>query len=164
MKEIIKQIRLANENGLYYVALLSSLTLPDICGAIESNNGISNREKYKKWFDKYIAPKYNGNFDGETCYYFRCSMLHQGTTQHHKNRYSKIIFVEPNENYYFHNNIINDALNIDVKTFCEDICCGVEKWLQDVSETENFKKNISKLIKRYPNGLSPYIVRIPVIA
>ena len=143
-----------------------SLTLPDICGAIESNNGEASGDKYKKWFNDYVAPKYLDNFDGEDCYYFRCSLLHQGSSQHSKSKYKRVIFVEPtlSNGYIFHNNILEDALNIDVKIFCEDIINGVEAWLIKNENSDNYNKNNNKYMKRHPNGLSPYIVGVPVIS
>ena len=164
MKKFIEQIKKAYTNDMYYLALNSSLILPDICGALESDNGIAHKDKYIKWFNTYIAPKYNDFLNGEDCYYFRSSIIHQHSTYNKRNKYSKIIFIEPtNNNIIFHNNIINDALNIDIKIFCEDMCQGVEKWFKLKSNNENVKKNMKNSIQRYPNGLSPYITGIPVI-
>src|SRR3990167_10578362 len=122
MKDFLEQIEAALNSNLYYVALFTALSIPDICGALESSDGFATDEKYKKWFDKHIAPKYNGFLTGEDCYYFRCSLLHQGSSYHPKSSYSRIIFVEPQATTnIFHNNILNNALNIDVRIFCKDI-------------------------------------------
>ena len=90
MQDVIQQIRNANRGGLYYVALFSALALPDICAALESNDGQASKDKFIAWFDAHVTPRYNGFLDGETCYNFRCSMLHQGSTQHPRGRYSRI--------------------------------------------------------------------------
>ena len=162
MKDIIKQIRIAYKSQAYYPALFLALALPDICGALESENGQANKNKYKKWFEKYISKNYK-NLNGETCYYFRCAMLHQGSTIHNKSNYNRIIFLEPNDCYKFDDNIINEVLNIDLINFCKNICKGVENWLDDKIENKIIQQNIKKLIKKYPNGISPYIMGIPVI-
>lgn len=166
MRDLISQIRKGLDNNMYYLSLYVSLTLPDICGAIESINGEASGDKYKKWFNDYVAQKYIDNFDGEDCYYFRCSLLHQGSSQHRKSKYKRVIFVEPtlSNGNIFHNNILEDALNIDVKIFCEDIINGVEAWLVKNENLDNYNKNNNKYMKRHPNGLSPYIVGIPVIS
>jgi len=165
MQEIIDQIRAANNANLYYVALLSSLTLPDICAALESDNGEASKAKFIAWFDTHIAPRYNGFLDGKSCYFFRCSMMHQGSTQHPRSRYSRVIFLEPGTSgMTFHNNILNDALNIDVRIFCEDVCLTVERWWPNASMQPLFQVNLSRFVRRYPSGLPPYIVGIPVIA
>lgn len=71
MRDLIHQVRAANESALYYVALISSLTLPDICAALETNDGHAHGASYVAWFDKHVAPRYKGNLNGRACYYFR---------------------------------------------------------------------------------------------
>lgn len=167
MHDLIEQINKAMDSNLYYLALYTALTLPDICAALESNNGKATGDKYKDWFNRYISPKYKGNLTGEECYCIRCSLLHQGITQHNRSNYSRILFIEPSVNnnmgLMVHNNILEDALNIDIKTFCNDIINAVNTWLNDVKGKEPFETNYKRIIKRYPEGLSPYIVGIPII-
>ncbi len=164
MQDVIQQVRDANGQGLYYVALFSALALPDICAALESADGQASKNKYVAWFDTHVAPSYNGFLDGETCYYFRCSMLHQGSTQHPRGRYSRIIFVEPGRSStILHNNILNDALNIDVRIFCEDLCVAAERWWQGAATQPNVQGNLSRFVTRHPIGLAPYIRGVPVI-
>jgi len=164
VRDLLAQIRTASATGLYYVALFPSLSLPDICGAIESLDGGATGPKYMAWFDKWVAPNYAGRLSGQDCYYYRCSLLHQGTTQHPRSTYARIIFVEPTvRGLQMHNNIMNDALNIDVRVFCEDILQGVEAWLPSAEQLSHFAANVAKFITRYPNGLAPYIVGVPVI-
>ncbi len=45
-----------------------------------------------------------------------------------------------------------------------DILEGVEKWLEEVKDGEIFKRNYKRFMKRYPTGLPPYIVGVPVIS
>jgi len=164
MQDLIQQIRAANTGRLYYVALFSALALPDICGALEAADGVATGQRYIDWFNRHVAPRYGGSLDGETCYQFRCSMLHQGTTQHPRGRYSRVIFLEPGATgNIMHNNVINDALNIDVRIFCEDLCGAVESWLRAAQRQPHFQANFSRFVRRYPNGLPPYIVGVPVI-
>src|ERR1041385_2560782 len=111
MEDFLAQIRAANSANLYYMALFCTLTLPDICGSLEAPNGQAKHPLYTQWFDKYVAPKYYGFLDGETCYRFRCSMLHQGTSRPHSQngKYSRIIFLEPNsKGFVKHNNVMNE--------------------------------------------------------
>lgn len=164
MKEFLEQIRIGLQANLYYLSLFAALAIPDICGAIVSENGIASPDKYKDWFNKYAARKYEGFLTAEDCYLFRCSLLHQGSSQHPKSGYSRILFVEPSATTnVFHCNILNDALNIDVRIFCNDIIEGAKIWLQRYENTELYKRNYDKFMRRYPNGLAPYIVGVPVI-
>ena len=164
MQDLIPQIRAASKGGLYYVALFTSLAIPDICGALESEDGVATNAKYIDWFDRHVAPAYGGFFDGEACYLFRCSLLHQGSTQHPSSKYVRVLFVEPGATTnVFHNNIMNDALNIDVRIFCEDLCAAAERWLKGAQLLPHFETNFSKFARRYPTGLAPYIQGVPVV-
>lgn len=164
IEDHLSQIRSANAGGLYYVALFSALALPDICGALEAPDGIATPQRYAAWFDQHVAAKYHGSLDGQTCYQFRCSMLHQATTQHPKSQYSRILFLEPGRSsVVMHNNVIDDALNIDVRIFCEDMVTAVESWLPAARQLPHFAGNEAKCVRRYPQGLPPYIVGVPVI-
>lgn len=125
---------------------------------------VATEDKYKKWFDQYVAPKYNGFLTAEECYFFRCSLLHQGSSQHPKSIYSRKLFIEPTATTnVFHNNVMNDALNIDVRIFCNDMVESVKDWLYKVEKTDLYKENYKKFMKRHPNGLAPYIMGVPVI-
>ena len=63
-----------------------------------------------------------------------------------------------------HCNILNDALNLDLNIFCRDVIMGVEQWLQNYEGTNRYNENYSRFMRRYPEGLAPYIVGIPVIS
>ena len=165
MRDLLEQIKKGLDANLFFLALFTALTIPDICGALSSDNGEASGQKYQDWFDQYVSKKYNNFFNGQNCYYFRCSLLHQGTSQHNKSNYSRILFVEPSViNLIAHNNIMNDALNIDIKIFCKDIIAGAEEYLAENEETELYKINYDKFVHRYPNGLSPYIIGVPVFS
>lgn len=164
MKDIITQVETALKVNLYYLALSVSLTLPDICAALESEDGKTSGLKYANWFDKYVAPKCYGKLTGQQCYKFRCSMLHQGSSQNPQTSYSRIMFYEPrNFGAIFHWGTVNDALLIDVRLFCFDIIDGVNRWLKDVENNPSYNKNLTKMIKRHPEGIFPYAGGSPVI-
>lgn len=169
MRLLLSQIQAALSFNLYYVSLYAALAVPDICGAIDADDGLATRASYSAWFDRFVAPKYvilgRPSLTGQDCYYFRCSLLHQGSAQNPKSRFSRIIFVEPTVgNVVMHNNIMDDALNIDVRLFCCDIVDGALLWLDKVEGTEKFERNSAKYMRRHPDGLPPYVVGLPVIA
>ena len=165
MKDILDQIRAASDSGLYYVALFSALAIPDICGALESPDGEASKAKYVAWFDRHVAPRYQGFLGGQDAYYFRCSMLHQGTTQHPQSSFKRILFIEPGAtSNVFHNNIVGNALNIDVQIFVNDLVTAALQWLPTAEKTAEFQANRPRFVTRYPGGLAPYIGGVPVIA
>jgi hypothetical protein len=161
MNDFLDQIEIANNAGLYYVSLFCSLGIPDICGALEAEDGGGNRSRYISWFDNNVS---GISMTGEDCYYFRCSMLHQGSTQHPSSTYTRIIFIEPTGySGVAHNNVLMDALNIDVRVFCGEILAAARRWLPAVQGSDPYERNYSRFVRRYPNGLSPYIGGVPVI-
>lgn len=163
MIDLLNQIEEAIKKNLYYIALLSSLTIPDICGALESDDGKASKEKYIVWFEKYLDPIYSKGHEefisGEDCYYLRCSILHQGRMSHKKSKYDRIMFLEPSD-FIVHNIVIKgekeSVLVIDVIQFCFDVMKALRQWLDKVKETENYKNNSNLFMKRYTNGFPPY--------
>src|SRR5258708_29341055 len=153
MDDIVAAIKQNLQTQNYYSALFLTLVIPSICGAIESDNGQDNREKYKDWYDRYIT---NSNLTGEDCYGLRCSLLHQGLTTPHKSSFSRVIFTIPNsQSNVFHENVFNDVLNLDIPLFCKNILSAVETWLEDMKDNENYNRNIQVTTKTHPNGLPP---------
>lgn len=94
-------------------------------------------------------------------------MLHQGSAQHPNSKFARILFVEPAVarvgGITLHNNVLNDALNIDATVFCNDLLSAAKHWLASNENTANYQKNYPTFIQRYPNGLAPYIGGVPVI-
>lgn len=88
IKRLIDDVSKALDAEAYIAALSLVLTLPDICAKAEYGDSLRNKERYIKWFDKYIgqyekAPIKEGEVEmpylsGEVVYQLRCSVLHQG--------------------------------------------------------------------------------------
>lgn len=169
MNNFFSQIKNALDADLYHLALFGALAVPDICGAISSEDGKATGQKYKNWFNKYVSLKYlhptrGQDITGEDCYRFRCSMLHQGTSHHVTGKYSRFIFVE-HPSVYMHCTLIEaDGLILAINTsvFCDDILGGAETWITEYQGTEVYKRNIAKFMRHYPEGLAP-VFGVPVI-
>ena len=102
---------------------------------------------------------------GDACYRFRCSLLHQDSSQHSKSPFSRIIFIEPGATTnVIHYGQMTDALCIDLNLFCREIIAGARLWLQAVEYIEQYMKNYEKFVRRHPKGLRPYIAWVPVLA
>lgn len=159
MEEFLDQIEVALTENQFYLALFCCLALPDICGAISSADGMATGDRYKEWFNRYVSPRYDGILDGSNCYAFRCAALHQGRAEHRALGYSRILFIDPDSAHgaILHNNILNDALNIDVRVFCTDIIQGVKTWITENSGNVDFQRNYKTFLRRYAGGLEPYI-------
>lgn len=167
MDILMKDLEKAIEHKLYLAALNIALTIPDICSALQSSNGKTDGTKYKNWFNTYCGDFYNNFIDGNDIYEIRCSILHQGKSSHDNTsrRHKRILFQIPTPtNIVLHNNIINDAYNVNIEVFIGDIIKGFNKWYSQEKENINVIKNLEKTVKYYPQGISPYIVGVPLIS
>lgn len=164
MRDYLEQVTRGLDANLYYLSLAAALTIPDMCAGLESPDGLTNASKYKAWYEEHCADVC-AFLTGEDCYYYRCSMLHRGTSQHPKSSFSRVLFVEPGvTTNVFHCNLMNDALNIDVNVFCRAIVQAADSWLDRVEGTDPYESNAAKFMRRYVSGLRPYIVGVPVIS
>lgn len=166
MEDFLYQIETgANATNLYYLALIGALAVPDICGGLESPDGQAKGERYVAWFDSHVAPLHRGMLTGQDCYYFRCSFLHQGRTKHPRGSFSRILFIKPHPSRpVAHMNVMDHALNIDVRMFCLEMVAAARNWLTSVQGTEPYETNLNAFVQRYPDGLPPYIGGVPVIS
>lgn len=172
MEDFLQQIEKALEQNLYYLALQATLTLPDICSSLLSNNPTTRKvgEEYKNWYNNNFSSSVN--LSAEDCYYFRCSMLHQFQTQHNKSNIKRIMFIEPNHPasdmlYNISFQTTEDekmSLNIKLKDFCEDMISSVRYWWVNNQTNQIVIDNYKNIVKRYPNGLKPYIGGVPIIS
>jgi len=164
METILGEIQKALDAGLYYLAVASALSLPDVCSALESPTGMTSGNQYKAWYDTWLASRYP-NLTADDIYSLRCGVVHQGRFGHPKMQYSRVLFTIPNANRnVYHNNILNDALNLDAPRFCQDIVESVSAWYESKKNDPNVTQNLPRLLRLHPNGLPPYMVGMPLIA
>ncbi|MHB8472559.1 MAG: hypothetical protein ACYDC8_06865 [Gammaproteobacteria bacterium] len=161
MNRFIGAIKESLRNQNWYSALYISLTLPDICARIESDDGKTSGDKFVAWFDRYLGPKYQHAIgpdktmhiflNGNDCYALRCAVLHEGgsdiTTQNRREVLEKMHFTVG----HGHCNQINSILQLDVPTFCTDVCDSVSKWELD------FRANFPKKTDRFDTLLQVHI-------
>ena len=184
MDALLDQIEASLGSGHYLLSLYTTLTIPDIAGALSSDNGRASGPKYASWFERWVRPRFyetvlasvpaehrqyitsmESPLTGDACYRFRCSLLRQGSTHHPDSPYSRIMFVEPGAMAgSIHGCTMNDALCIDLNEFCREVISGARLWLAAVETDPLYQKNYNAFVRRYPSGLPPYIVGVPVVA
>lgn len=162
MERLIGEIRAAVQGGAWILALQGSLACIDICAALGSEDGRTSRTHFKQWFRQHLAHRYP-SLSEDDVYQLRCGLLHQGRAS--GAQYAALIFTLPDGNgNVFHNNILNDALNLDLRIFCSDVLNVAEGWWQSARDTEPVATNAEALLQLRPQGLPPYIVGVPVLA
>ena len=168
MNNIILETESALRMGLYNIALQSTLAIPDICAALNSENGETSGKKYIAWFNENVPLLCDDYLDGEGVYNLRCSLLHQGKFTHPKQKYDRIIFQPPNKNKIIIHKMIakmNDenVLILNLTKFCDDILLSAKIWSFRNQDSENYKNNSINLIQMNNNGYNNIIMGLPMI-
>lgn len=181
IKRIIEEIKVALDNECYIVALMSALTLPDICGK-SAYPRMGTGERYKKWCDTYVYPKTphsnenDKNLDcglpyvtGEVIYSLRCFLLHQGSADI-KNEKCEIedfeLLVQPKNEFdiYIDNFGVvwaNDDfehrerhISLHIRNICRDLCNAAEIYFQEHSDEFGFVT--CKIVQIDPDAKHPW--------
>lgn len=160
MENLLTEIEKCIEHSLYQTAIGMTLAIPDMCGALESENGEASNKKYKTWFQ--INVDEGIGLSAEDCYKFRCSFLHQRSTVHQKSTYIRIVFTDPEFEGTVHNCEGNKVLNIDLRIFCFSIINAARKWLEKVKNDPNFIKNYKNGFRKNPEGVMRLIGNVNV--
>ena len=168
MDNLIKALESSVASKNWYGSLFVALSVPDICGYLESPTERS-QARYERWFEKYMLPKYSARIGPERtphtflspsdCYALRCALLHEGreeiTEQRAREALDRFHFIEPPPSGQIHCNQINNVLQLQVDIFCNDILDGLRKWFQDVQNAPDVLKRIGSVLKVYPFNRIP---------
>jgi hypothetical protein len=162
MEEFISQIRAASAAGLYYLALFGALAIPDIFGALGSENGKASGSKYKSWVEENIPAQAE---QAAELYGLRCSLMHQGRAIPHGSHFP-IAFMAPGVGQLHNLSTVvgDDRIGwISIELLVEEITAGAEEWLRQFGDTQTVQRNMEKFARLRIEGLPPH-VQGPVIS
>jgi len=157
---IMREIQETIDRRNYFIALISVLSLIDICAALEARNGETNKFKFAKWFDEnlkdYSNPGSSPNQEairltGEECYVFRSRLLHQGRSRISKEgtnsnvKSGRLVFSI--DQATIHRCNLEGNYFVDIPTFTKDVCDAVQNWRQHMETSADFKTNHAKLLR-----------------
>lgn len=167
--DLLDQIAASLKTNFYYLSLFGALAIPDMAGALDAPDGVANKKRYAAWFEKNMGARYP-DITGLDCYYFRCSMLHQGrqhiepTDKKAAKSFDRVLFMEPGASpVAIHNGVLNGAWIIDLPRFCFDMVEVGHAWLANVRGTQPYESNVVKFVRRYPTGMPGYLLGASVI-
>jgi hypothetical protein len=165
LEPILDEAERAMAHELYYLAIMLSLTLPDICSALQEEDGRTTREAYKRWFDINLGSKFE-TLSADDCYSLRCGVLHQGRMglMRKGRQFGRVLFSVRDTSGLFDSNRLDDAVQFDTTTFCNVIAEAVREWFQAAQDDPIVVQNLPNLVKYRPQGLAPYMTGIPLIA
>ena len=128
MDSILNEIEKALNAGLFYLAVMLTVALPDICAALEAEDGRSNTPRYKAWYDANLAALFT-NLTADDCFSLRCGVVHQGRFGLAGSQYERAIFMLPTpQGSTFVDCIINDAYVFSVDVFCRTAIAAARTW------------------------------------
>ncbi|MDV7645783.1 hypothetical protein R4646_02155 [Acinetobacter baumannii] len=145
----------------WYAVLFISLSLPDICGKIDSPT-LNSSARTINWFNKYLLPRYTisvGPTDikeillsGEDFYALRCAYLHEGsdvlTGQKIQKAVEDICFTIPNSaRPSHHRNRFGETMQLQIDLFAREILNAVRIWLNDIKEDQDKTERVNNLMK-----------------
>ena len=161
--KIIEDINKCLDNNIYLSALITALTLPDICGkAMYPNN--KPKERYVKWYDQYIGQYEKTELiekegipypSGEVVYNLRNSLVHTGNPNinektcdiqefdlliEDKNKYCIYIGSAGVRTDYLCGEVIGKtkSLCINVRQLCFKLCNTAKNYYENNKEKFNF--------------------------
>ena len=139
MNRFIDAVEKSIETKNWISAIALALTIPDICGSLESPY-VKNGERYKSWFRRWVEPAYTKNFpvtgehvflSAENCWALRCSFLHAGSSEIRpdvKSALENFHFIIPPHGRIIHCNLEDNVLQLQTDLFCRDMIGGVIAW------------------------------------
>jgi hypothetical protein len=164
IEDLSREIEKALEARLFYLALLLTLTLPDVCAALEQPNGRTSQKIYEGWYKRNVFQRIGG-LSPEEAYELRNTVVHQSSAlSSEKRKYSRIIFTMPGECVTMDSMVLNDAMTFEVGAFCKRWIGCVRDWIAASRDNANVKANLPSLLQVRPHGLPPYTAGVPIIA
>ena len=139
--------------GAYWSLLHVAVCLPDICAALESNDGEANGSRYINWCDRHLSDPI---LSGAERYRMRCKVLHQGraSTDQPAGRYVGFSFGQPaTTGAVDHRRAAGTTLNLDVGMLAQETKAGVVEWIQQLEaspsnpEALNTLRNLPSLVQ-----------------
>lgn len=165
VEELVVEIQKALEHELYVIAVMSSLTLPDMCGALEKENFWATNATYVEWCRLNLPPSFFSLATPELMKEMRNNLLHTGRLDDAKQcGVGRLILTLPVPSLTFMNNRFNDDFLTDVREFCLGLCKAALTWLEAHKNDPVVLKNLEKMVQRRAEGMSPYVSGIGVIA
>lgn len=168
---VLDDISRAIDAKLYYPALLTALTVPEICSALALDNSVFIKEKhYVAFVDKYSTPRELG-LSGVDCYRLRGGVVHRANMAGHPQfGATHVIFSLPESPAKMHAfSIVHQAENktaamFDLALFCSAMIAAAQRWYEDHYQEPKVIENMQNLICYRPDGASPFVVGQPVVA
>lgn len=160
MEPFVEVIERALDTENWYAAVAVALTMPHICGRLETPND-GSRDRYVRWWNRYLLNQYTFRvgpeqrevvfLSGSDAYALRCAYMHEGrddiAEQRAREVLSRFRFSTPLPGLAIHCNLLEDVLQLQVDIFCRQVCDGVRAWQAAEAGNEQVRANMAGLIE-----------------
>ncbi|WP_286872955.1 hypothetical protein [Pantoea sp. UBA5035] len=172
MKDLTDAVQQALKDNNYFSAMFIALSLPDICGSLETPKE-KNGARAKRWFKENLGPKYMPNNRYEVMLNFRpdgIATLPPREAEKLKKEPATVRFTpemfwslrnaflheasDKNKSVKFHIThsrtpmmMINGALQLSSIEFCKDMCNAVTRWITKMQSNAIVTKRITERAK-----------------
>lgn len=164
VEELTAEIRSALNHELYVIAVMASLTLPDMCAALEKEKFWATNGSYVDWCKQNLPAEFFSLATPELMKEMRNNLLHTGRLDDAKEKGTgRLVLTLPNRSIHFMNCRVNNNFLTDVNDFCEGLCVAAKRWLEKNRDNETVQKNFELMVQRREDGLSPFVSGIDVI-
>lgn len=127
-----------------------AVALPDICGALQSENGKALQERYESWCHDNLKAGFE-NWTPKDLYSLRCGMLHQGRVSGLKHGVKRVVLMPKGRNRVI-DCMSDDGTSVySVVEFCLNMNRAVVAWYEANQHDANVKRNMQELMQ-YRSG------------
>jgi hypothetical protein len=153
MRDLLNEMKLALKFKAYYPALITAVTIPDICAFLHTGAKSRNKARYIKWFNDYASKRFKGLVDGTIAYDLRNSVLHEGSLEAESGKsFDHFLVVLDNKGLSINQWGVkkggNEYLAIELNIFCDHIHKSVIEWLNKLEKTKMYQKNYKLFFKK----------------
>jgi hypothetical protein len=149
VRDFVDQIDRAADAGLWYLAIVAAMAIPDMCGALgNKKGGKATADLYELWWNENLDQEYVSRVSGLEAWRIRCSLLHQGRLDPNPKKAPPVIFQEPDGQSRWRFNRVNDAWQIHAGEFVRAMTDACRKWLDTVQHEPYFQTNEARFMTR----------------
>lgn len=159
----LNTIHYAARGPFAQLAVVSSLTLPDICVSLAdpADSRKDRGKRYMAWCKQNLSELFP-YLTPSDIWSLRCGVSHSGRMGDATNSFGRYLLTLSG-NHMMSSCVINDAYTESVTVFCDKFCFAAKSWLDTHRQLEPIRTNLRRLVRVHGDGVRPYLFGIPVL-
>jgi hypothetical protein len=144
--QLLTQINKAAEGGLDLLAVSMAVALPDICAALISDDGRTNRALYKAWCAANLKADF-AHLTPDDLYSMRCGVLHNGRLGDGKSTIKRVVLLPPGGSTFTDCTADDGTYVYSTIEFCRNFNRAVVAWYEANQRHPNVQKHVLQLMQ-----------------